>query len=147
MGLNERQALCNFNLAPLNCRRDIAALGLVHRAVLKQGPPHFHQWFFLSEDVPRQHTRRQAGRHSKQLHTYWREGSTDYLRRSLLGQVEVYNRLEQYTVDAPCVKSFQKRLQNKLKTLAAQVNTSDDWKRLYTVRDSTGKPQLLHLDT
>ena len=38
-------ALHEFNLAPLESRRDMAMLGLIHRTLLGQGPPQFQQWF------------------------------------------------------------------------------------------------------
>ena len=46
-GVSEIEALMNFALAPLQTRRDIAMLGLVHRAVLGDGPPHFKEFFKL----------------------------------------------------------------------------------------------------
>ena len=46
VGLTEEQALHHHNLAPLQTRRDMAMLGLIHRTVLNEGPPQFQQWFF-----------------------------------------------------------------------------------------------------
>ena len=46
VGLTEEEALCDYHLAPLKCRRDIAVLGLIHRTVLGLGPAHFRNWFF-----------------------------------------------------------------------------------------------------
>ena len=43
--ISHEEALMNFSLALLNCRRDTAALGLIHRAVLRNGPPQLHQFF------------------------------------------------------------------------------------------------------
>ena len=40
-GLSRENALFEFNLAPLNARRDMAMLGLIHRCVLGVGPEHF----------------------------------------------------------------------------------------------------------
>ena len=37
VGLTELEALCNFRLAPLSSRRDMALLGLIHRTVLGGG--------------------------------------------------------------------------------------------------------------
>ena len=47
VGLSNIDALTEFNLAPLQCRRDIAALGIIHRAILGLRPPHFRQFFRL----------------------------------------------------------------------------------------------------
>ena len=42
LGITEAQALLDHNLAPLETRRDIAMLGVIHRAALKLGPPQLH---------------------------------------------------------------------------------------------------------
>ena len=39
------QALIHFSLAPLECRRDMAMLGFIHRIALGKGPPPFQQFF------------------------------------------------------------------------------------------------------
>ena len=41
LGITPLEALMEFNLALLATRRDVAMLGLVHRAALRQGPPQF----------------------------------------------------------------------------------------------------------
>ena len=38
VNLVPQTALLNFNLAPLSCRRDIANLGVIYRAVIRRGP-------------------------------------------------------------------------------------------------------------
>ena len=45
LGISHEEALFHFNLAPLNARRDIAQLGMIHRAVLRNGPPQLHHFF------------------------------------------------------------------------------------------------------
>ena len=37
-GLTQEDSLLEFGLAPLNSRRDIAMLGLIHRTVIGEGP-------------------------------------------------------------------------------------------------------------
>ena len=44
-GLDEVTAVMEFNLAPLAMRRDIAMLGVLHRAALGEGPPQLRQVF------------------------------------------------------------------------------------------------------
>jgi hypothetical protein len=39
LDLNEIDAFMSFNVAPLCVRRDIAVLGVIHRAALREGPP------------------------------------------------------------------------------------------------------------
>ena len=76
----------HFNLAPLNTRRDIAQLGLIHRAVLRKGPPHLHPLFIRV---------RPLSGHSHQIY----DGSVGrrqlYIRRSMFGLIAFYNRLPQ----------------------------------------------------
>ena len=44
LDISEEEALLTHNLAPLNSRRDIAMLGVIHRTVLGMGPPHFQRF-------------------------------------------------------------------------------------------------------
>ena len=113
LGLSREEALAQYNLAPLCTRRDVALLGLVHRTVLGEGPPHFARWFFTT-DAQRHHynTRRQAVLHNKQLYDWLGSDHTELLRRSPLGLVRVYNRLAQDVVDADSTSSFQAKLQS-----------------------------------
>ena len=41
LGISVEDALFHFNLAPLQSRRDMAMLGLLHRTALGKGPEHF----------------------------------------------------------------------------------------------------------
>ena len=116
VGLTAEDALLSFRFAPLQTRRDIAALGLIHRAVLGEGPPHFQQWFHLSNKVRHSYrTKYQTKLHNKQLHDYLDGSHNELIRRSLLGLTKVYNHLQQKIVDAKTVKTFQKHLQGKVK--------------------------------
>jgi hypothetical protein len=49
VGVDEETALLEFNLAPLEMRRDIAMLGVIHRASIKEGPPQLQQLFQKSQ--------------------------------------------------------------------------------------------------
>ena len=48
IGVDDSAALVEFRLAPLAVRRDIAMLGLIHRAAVGEGPGHFKKFFQLS---------------------------------------------------------------------------------------------------
>ena len=63
IGMNATDALTKFNLTPLQTRRDIALLGLIHRTVLGLGPDQFRQHFELAQN----RGRRTRNRHSKQM--------------------------------------------------------------------------------
>ena len=122
--MNPLEALMVANLAPLTARRDMAMLGAIHRSVLRRGPVQFDAFFQRSHvDVP--------GRHRLQLQE-WQEGDcTDYMlpgsapaqyiARSVLGLVTIYNRLPAEIVDgSTTVKDFQSRLQHFMKQRACE---------------------------
>ena len=126
VGLTAEAALLTFNLAPLQTRRDVAVLGIIHRTVLGHGPPHFSSWFFPSNKVSHPHrTRLQVRLHNRQLHDYIDGSHNALIRRSMLGLTRVYNRLEQSIVDAKTVKLFQRRLSFKVKKLLQ--SGEDEW--------------------
>ena len=66
LGLSSEDALLEFNLAPLESRRDIAMLGVIHRCGLGKGPEHFKA-FFKFATTPRSSTRAGSRMHNKQL--------------------------------------------------------------------------------
>ena len=90
-------ALFACNLAPLQARRDIALLRVIHRSVLGKGPPHFAAFFKRTDDATHH------GRHSLQLQEYQDGDAIDfmypnsnpaqYISRSMLGLTTVYNML------------------------------------------------------
>ena len=92
-GITSMEALMLFNLAPLSTRRDVAMLGLVHRAVLGKGPEHFREFFKLSERRTTLNTRLGARRrrHGRQLQENRSRTHLNCVRRSALGLVAVYN--------------------------------------------------------
>ena len=94
-GVTPLEALMVFNLAPLTTRRDVAMLGVIHRAALKKGSKHFHSYFSLAEKGSRPETRLQKRRtkHERQLREYRAGALLNVLRRSVLGLVTVYNLL------------------------------------------------------
>ena len=55
VGVSELEALMVFNLAPLATRRDMAMLGVVHRAALRKGPSHFWKFFQPERDATHLH--------------------------------------------------------------------------------------------
>ena len=115
------EALLRYNLAPLQTRRDLALLGLIHRTVLGQGAEHFQRWFFRDTRPEHQYeTRYRTGKHSKQLYDYLDGSHSELLRRSALGLTRTYNSLEQATVNATTVATFQKALQKTLKEKASR---------------------------
>ena len=125
-GVNELEALVHFRLAPLQTRRDIAMLGLLHRQALGRGPAQLGEIVRLQTMEKRRFTRLHAGRHGLQLESYCNGHHTDYMRRSLLGAIEVYNLLPGWVIDNSCkVSTFQKRLQELV--LSRAMAGCEDW--------------------
>ena len=132
LGLTEVDALVEFRLAPLSCRRDIAMLGVLHRAALQLGPEHFQRFFYKEGAARQAPTRAAARRHSGQLADYRKGRFLEVLRRSAFGLVAVYNRLPAEVVAANSVKDFQRLLQNFL--TARAVTRCGDWQDTFSPR-------------
>ena len=132
LSVSEVEALVYFNLAPLQSRRDMAMLGIIHRSVIGKGPDHFSHFFVREEALIRHGTRRSRRRHDKQLKDPRGPRFSEQLRRSALGLVAIYNLLPQEIVDAPFVSVFQSLLQSMLKDFA--VSAVPDWQDLFSPR-------------
>lgn len=126
LGIPQVTALMEFNLAPLAARRDMAMLGLVHRAVLGKGPSHFRKLFSIGPDGNLVDTRSRI--------------SEPLAKRSALGLVPVYNLLPDGIRSAKEVHIFQKRLQSELK-LRAEAGV-EQWENTYSPRMSLDKHPL-----
>ena len=81
LNINHEEALFHLNLAPLCTRRDIAQLGLIHRAVLRKGPPHLHGVF---------NRVRLIFGHSHQIYDVSVGRRQLYMRRSMFGLIAYY---------------------------------------------------------
>ena len=115
VGISSCDALRYHNLAPLRTRRDIAMLGMIHRAALQLGPAQFWHWLRLAPNRERRTTRLAARRHNKQLVDMCDGSQSALLARSAFGLVKVYNLLPQDVIDRRSVKLFQKALQTLVK--------------------------------
>ena len=130
VGLDETNAFMLFNLAPLCVRRDIAMLGVIHRAVLLQGPAQL--WKFFRRDVVRRREQRSFTRHSLQL-IEWPPGrDLEIMRRSALGMIRVYNLLPQEAVAETTLKLFQRHLTQLVRDRV--VACDGRWKELLSSR-------------
>lgn len=127
-----------MNLAPLETRRDIALLGVIHRCVLGKGPSHFKEFFKTAGGDASSNKK-----HSFQLAEFFDSHSSDfvlpgsrpaeYICRSALGLISVYNKLPSSIVEAcPSVSSFQASLQRLVKGRAAAGCA--DWHRTLSPR-------------
>ena len=123
----ENEALLVFNLAPLAARRDIAMLGVVHRAVLGCGPVQLRGFFERSDPPYRLGGRSWHGRH---IRDSFSQLDREYVNRSLLGYIWVYNLLPEEIVRAATVKDFQSSCQRLLKERIMEA----DWKQTFSCR-------------
>ena len=114
-----------FNLAPLQVRRQIAMLGVIHRSVLGLGPAQL-QAFFQRAPARTGHATRAAGkRHDKQLIDIRDGRFLEIQRRSALGLIWIYNRLPGSVVSEMTVSGFQHQVQEMVKERASSGCT--DW--------------------
>ena len=129
LGLNAAEACVAHRLAPLSTRRDIAILGIVHRAAIGRGPPLFHSWFRLDSAPP---PPRAPRRHQRHLADPCALRAQQFVINSALGAVRVYNILPDFVVAAQTVKEFQSRLSA---LLVCQIREENDaWVTLFSWR-------------
>ena len=148
LDMSELDALLSFSLAPLAVRRDIAVLGLIHRTVLGQGPHVFQQFFCLDRSPPpRSRSLRSASsssrRHIRHLVSPIPASSPDYVSRSPLGAVRVYNILPDSVIGQSSVKQFQSHLQELV--CACAHNGVESWQTVLSWRRPLAFHPLLPL--
>ena len=92
-------------------------LGVIHRTVLGKGPGHFREFFRLEDRPHFPRSLRMPGlRHNRQLWDPIGGGSSNFIRRSALSMIYVYNLLPQAVVDRPNASRFQRDLQKGLRS-------------------------------
>ena len=132
VGLTEAAALTEYHLAPLPARRDMAMLGLLHRAVLGRGPPQLSAFFQLDRKEGREYTRADHRRHDRQICEYRTGHFSELMRRSAFGLVAVYNSLPKKIVSCNSVGDFQRQLQSLMAKQAGSA--ADGWELLFSPR-------------
>ena len=131
LGISLIDSLIAFNLPPLETRRDIAMLGVLHRAVLRQPPQHIWQWAqFDTRDLRR--TPRSHRNHTRLLLEVPDSNRIRMGRHSLFGVIKIYNMLPTSIVAESNVRSFQRSLMMMLKDCARSGRP--DWPHLYSCR-------------
>ena len=131
LGLSEVEALCQYRLAPLSSRRDMALLGVIHRTVLGCGPEQFKE-YFKAAPASMHNGWESDRRHGRQLLTH-REGRyLEILGHSILGLVDVYNLLPTNFVNEDTVPKFQGKLQKYL--VEAATNGVVGWQNSFSPR-------------
>ena len=130
LGLTEAQAFLQFRLAPLELRRDIAALGLLHKIQLGEAHPDFDGLFPKAVHVEPPVTRHGSRRHGRQFAEI--SCNSFYFNHSVFGMTKLYNILPEYAVACSTVSSFQAVL-TKDARMACQTGRRD-WKEIYRNR-------------
>ena len=120
LGIDSTAALMDFNLAPLSMRRDIAILGLLHRAAVGDGPPQLRELF-----------KRRTGS-LRLLDPLEGQSPSIRMRRSIWGVVRIYNTLGG-TLQCGTVPVFQKHLQDRAKRVVTGSLLAE-WHTLYSPR-------------
>ena len=120
LGISREAALMDFSLAPLSMRRDIALLGLLHRAAIGEGPTQFREYFKRRPDSLRL------------IDLLENKQPSLLMRRSIWRLVRVYNTLGG-TPLCDTFKDFQKHLQDRAKRVVAKQLLLD-WGNLYSPR-------------
>ena len=148
-GMSKAEAFNEVNLAPLGVRRDIAMLGVIHRAALGCGPEHFRE-FFRADVVAR---REKRSKHALQLlplenhvSDFMLPGSApaNYIEHSAHGLIRVYNLLSASVVErSPCVKTFQSALQQLVRSRAKDA--CSDLEHTLSPRIPPSRHPLRHL--
>ena len=145
--VSELDALLSLSLAPLAVRRDIAILGMIHRTALGLGPGVFRQFFSpdRSPPPPRLRSLRSASassrRHVRHLVDPLPISAPDYVVRSPLGAVRIYNILPDSIIGQSSVKEFQSCLQYLV--AASARNGVASWQTLLSWRQPLAFHPLL----
>ena len=134
LACSETDALKNYRLAPLDSRRDMAMLAVLHKVNLGTAPAPLQELFppkaAVEDRFDRERLRGWRPLHARQLHTECGFQSTDVLQGSLFGLAHCYNRLPPEVVAAKTVKEFQRRLQWALRKCSE--SGMHDWNLLYS---------------
>ena len=110
LSLTEEQAFLSFNLVPLKLRRNIAALGFLHKIQLGKCHDALKQLFPGDTSNMKYETRTAASRHSMQIYDRCDGTQSDILHRSIFGMVRIYNKLPKQVVEKKTTKAFQRCL-------------------------------------
>ena len=112
LGIDEKRAYIEFNLAPLKLRRDIGMLGVLFKICRGAAHVDFNMLFPRAPNGPKHEhsTRATMRRHDMQLVDFCDGTQLCQFQRSLFGLVKVWNALPASYVHAKCVSTFQTML-------------------------------------
>ena len=132
VGLTMEQAFLDYNLGPLNWRRDVAMLGLLHKCTLGLAHPRLRELFPPVTRQPAVYSTRYAeGRNTKQILERCTGDFLEVTRRSVFGLVRVYNFLPETVVAKTSLQAFQAELTEETRK---RCRRGGDWALLYSPR-------------
>ena len=102
--------------------------------VLGMGPSQFRLFFVKDLSPAHRYVLRGTRSHSNQLLDPYRALHRDYINRSVLGYIAIYNLLPQWAVASESVQIFQSRLQNILCDRAQAA--AESWWLLFSPREA-----------
>jgi hypothetical protein len=120
LGITREAALMDFNLAPLSMRRDIALLGLLHRAAIGEAPAQFKELF------------KRRPNSYRLVDPLESQNASPLMKRSIWGLVRVYNALGNALTCCE-VKGFQWMLQERAKAVVSK-KLDEGWDTLFSPR-------------
>ena len=95
-------ALLSFNVVALSCRRDIANLGVIYRAVISRGPKVL--WMFFTIDGGFRCTSPRFSFHRYHVRDAYRELQRDYINRNTFRFIITFNLLHECVLISDSVK-------------------------------------------
>ena len=110
LGISDEAAVMHLNFLPLGLRRDIAMLGVIHRAVIREGPPLLREFFIPEDRSSLRTSHRYERRHSRNLKELFHGQYLENTRRLFFGGLRVYNLFPQWVVKMSDTASFQSAL-------------------------------------
>ena len=132
LGISDERALLDYRLAPLNCRRQIAVLGLPHRVALGLAPTSLASLFPRARSDMHTLGWSTSTCHPLRLHDPVGPRERTILKRSAFGMIQVYNGLPAEVVGKKNLKSFQQCLHNMLRDRVDQ--RSESWQQTFSRR-------------
>ena len=130
IGLSEEDAALQYNLMPLQTRRHLSALGLLHRRVLGKAPAPIEELLpFAPAGRLVLLTRLTSHLHDKQIEDPIKGRETEMFKRSLYDFIAIYNRLPQSIIDCTSVKAFQSKLAAAFRN-CVRLGTHD-WRNIF----------------
>ena len=131
LGLSIRNAFLDFQLAPLELRRDIGMLGALWKIAHGTANKLLSELFPMCGFVPNSHnTRRAARRHNLRFVDRCAGDQLEQFSRSLFGLVRVWNDLPVHIVEITSVKVFQSKLTQCARK--ACEDNAEGWASMYS---------------